>query len=106
VTTFGHVIRLFHECVDGVVHSLDAVGVVDRKLRIIRRLNLFVDDTVDYTESVHLQLHSFDSPVLDALVLLVEVVVESGPIMATITLQKLDADQLEIPNALTSQSTS
>jgi hypothetical protein len=86
VATFGHVVGLLHESVDGIVDSLDSVGVVDRKFRVVRSLNLLIDDTVDYAESVHLKLDTFDGAVLDTLVLLVEVVVKPWSIVTAITI--------------------
>ena len=70
---------------DRVVVSLDSVGVVDSKLRVVRSLNLLVDDTVDYAKSVHLNLNTSARAILDLLVLLVEVVVETWAIVPSVT---------------------
>jgi hypothetical protein len=89
VAAFRHVVCLLHEGVDGVIHGLDAVSVVYRKFRVVGSLDLFIDDAVDYTECIHLELNTFDSAVLDGLVLLVKVIVESRSIVATVTVSKI-----------------
>lgn len=45
----------------------------------------FVDDGVDQAEGVHLEFDTLHGAVLDALILLIKVVVESRTIVSTIT---------------------
>lgn len=40
-------------------------------------LNLLIDDTVDHTKGIHLQLDTLGGTVTDGLVLLIEIVVEA-----------------------------
>lgn len=47
-TTTWHVKSKLHIVVDGIVDRLDAVGVVDGEFGIVRCLDIFVDETVDY----------------------------------------------------------
>lgn len=84
-----HVEGVLHEGIDCVVDSLDAVGVVYGKLGVVGGLDLLIDDTIDYAKCVHLDLNTSFRAVLDLLVLLVEVVVESWAIMTSITMQSL-----------------
>jgi hypothetical protein len=57
-------------------YSLDAVGIVDRKLGVVWSLDAFVDDTVNYTKSVELQLNAMVGAIGDLQVLRVEVIKE------------------------------
>lgn len=45
----------------------------------------FVDNAVNYAESVHSELNAFNGTVLNSLVLLIEIIIESRPIMPSIT---------------------
>ena len=44
----------------------------------------FIDNTIDYTKSVHLKNHALYSTAFDRFILLVEVVIESGTIVASV----------------------
>jgi hypothetical protein len=57
-------------------YSLDAVGVVHGKFRVVAGLDSFVDDSVYNAEGVEVKLDAFVSAVGDLLVLFVEVVEE------------------------------
>lgn len=81
-----HVEREFDVVVYGVVVRFDAVCVVDCELRIPGRLYGFVDDAVANAESVHGEESAVHRPVRNHLVLLVEVVEESGTVMAAVAL--------------------
>jgi len=59
-----------------VTYSLDAIGVVHRKLGVVGSLDAFVDDAVDYTEGGEVQLDAFVGTIGDFQVLCVEVVEE------------------------------
>jgi hypothetical protein len=57
-------------------HSLDAVGVVDGELGVVRRLDGLVDDAVDDAQRVEVEVDALVRALGDLLVLLVEVVEE------------------------------
>jgi hypothetical protein len=103
VATLGHVISLLHEGVDSVINCLDAVGVVHGELGIVGSLDLFVDDTIDYAERVHLDLDASAGAVLDLLVLLVEIVVESGAVVTAVTVRFVRCIYHENAHVLTSR---
>lgn len=84
VAAFWHVVGVLHEGVDCVVDCFDTVGVVNSELRVVRSLNLLIDNSVDYTESVHANLNTRGRAVLDLLILLVKVVVESRAVMTSV----------------------
>lgn len=50
-----HVVGLLHEGVYRIIDGFDAVSVIDGKFRVVRGLYFFVNDPVDYAESIHLQ---------------------------------------------------
>lgn len=77
-TTVVHVASELHVVVDCIVDSFDAVCVVVRKFRIVWRLNIFIDDAIDYAERVEVELNAGLSAIGDHLVLLVEVIVKGG----------------------------
>lgn len=77
---------LLCESVYCVVVCLDAVSVIDSELRVVRTLNLLIDNTVDDTKSVHLEWDTFGGAILDGLVLLIEIVVEARSIVPSVTL--------------------
>jgi hypothetical protein len=89
VAALWHVVRLLHEGIDSVIYRFDAICVVYCKFWVVRSLDLFIDDAVDYTKGIHLEFNTFDSAVLDAFVLLVEVVVKCRSVMATVTVSKI-----------------
>lgn len=57
-------------------YTLDPVGVLDGKFRVVRSLDCFVDDTVDDTQRLKVKSDTFLLTRFDLLVLLVEVVEE------------------------------
>jgi hypothetical protein len=75
-TSIGHVQSELHVVVDRVVDSLDTICVVDSKFRVVRGLNLLIDDTVADTKSVEVKLDTRDGSIGDKLVLVVKVVEE------------------------------
>jgi hypothetical protein len=65
-------------CVLGFLktYSLDAVGVIHGKLRVVLGLNTFVDDPVDDTQGVEVKFDAFLGAIGNFQVLFVEVVEE------------------------------
>lgn len=74
----------FHEVVDGVVDGFDAVGVVDGEFGVVGGLDGFVDDAVDDAEAVEGEGGAVRGAVGDGLILVVEVVIENGAIVAAV----------------------
>lgn len=74
----------FHERVDCVVNGFYAVGVVDGEFGVVGGLDFLVDDAVYDAEGVHLEGDAGGGAVLDGEVLLVEVVVEGGAVVAAV----------------------
>lgn len=60
----------------GATYGFDAVAVVHCELGVVRSLDAFVDDAVDYTQSVEVELDTLLGAVGDLLVFTVEVVEE------------------------------
>ena len=56
--TVAHEAGEFHVVVNCLVDSLNAVGIVDSKFRVVWGLNGFVNDTVDYTKGVEVEFDS------------------------------------------------
>lgn len=59
-----------------MTYSLDAVGVVHRKLRVILGLNSFINDTIDDTQGVEVELNAVLGAVGNLKVLFIEVIEE------------------------------
>jgi hypothetical protein len=57
-------------------YSLDAVGVVHRKFRVILGLNSFIDDTIDDTQGVEVELDAVLGAAGNLKVLLIEMIEE------------------------------
>lgn len=57
-------------------HSLNTIGVIDCELGVVRSLDSFIDDTIDDTQGVEVQLNTLLSAIGNLLVLSVEVVEE------------------------------
>lgn len=74
----------FHEVVDGVVDGFDAVGVVDGEFGVVGGLDSFVDDAVDDAEAVEGERGAVRGAIGDGLILVIEVVVEDGAVMAAV----------------------
>lgn len=63
-------------------------GLISKLRTSVRITSLtFVNNGINQAEGVHLELDALNGAVLDAFILLIEVVVESRTIMATITAQ-------------------
>lgn len=71
----------FHEVVDRFVDGFDTVGVMDGKLRIIRSLDELIDDTIADAEGVEIKAGSIYGTILNALVLIIEIVEKYGTVM-------------------------
>jgi hypothetical protein len=78
------VVGVLHLLVDGVVDGFNSVCVVDGELWVVWRLDIDVDDAVDYAKGVHLELNALDLAFLDGFILLIEVVIESGAVVTAI----------------------
>ena len=59
-----------------MTYSLDAVGVVHRKFRVILGLNSFIDDTIDDTQGVEVELDAVLGAAGNLKVLLIEMIEE------------------------------
>lgn len=57
-------------------YCLNAIGVVNGELGVVRCLDGFIDDSIDDSKGVELKLDSFDGSIGDLLVLFVEMVEE------------------------------
>lgn len=57
-------------------YCLNAIGVVNGELGVVRSLDSFIDDSIDDSKGVELKLNSFDRSIGDLQVLFVEVVEE------------------------------
>lgn len=57
-------------------YSLNAIAVVHGKFRVVLGLNSFVDDTIDDTQSVEVELNAILGAVGNLKVLLIEVIEE------------------------------
>lgn len=55
-TTIVHIAGKLHVVVDGVIYRLDAVRVVICELGVVRCLDVLVNDAVDYTKGVEIEL--------------------------------------------------
>jgi hypothetical protein len=88
-----HVVGEFGVRVDGVVVRFDAVGVVDGKLWVILFLRDGVDDAVDYTQRVEVELVAWLGSILDLLVFIVKVAVEGWAVVAAVRL----GEEIEVP---------
>ena len=78
-----HIERVLCVSIDGVVVGCNAVAVVDSHLRIVRYLDLFVDDTVTDAQGVEVEVLSRQRTIADELVLIVEVVKECWSVVTT-----------------------
>jgi hypothetical protein len=85
LTAIWHLVCKFHVAVHGIIDGLDTIGVVHCKLRVVFCLNGLVDDTVNDTEGVKVEVNSFHCTIGDFLILLMEVIEESWAIVASIT---------------------
>ena len=59
-----------------MTYSLDAVGVVHRKLRVILGLNSFINDTIDDTQGVEVELNAVLGAAGNLKVLFIEMIEE------------------------------
>ena len=85
-TAVGHVASKLHVVVDGVVDRLYAVCIVNSEFRVVRCLDVFIDDTIDYAKRIEIERFSSLGPVLDGSILIVEVLEECGSIVTTVGL--------------------
>lgn len=83
-TSSDHVTGKLHVFINGIVDSFDPIGVVYRKLRVVRRLNAKIDDTVANPEGIKDQSSPIRAAIGNQLILLIEVVEERWTIVATI----------------------
>lgn len=82
LTAIWHLVCEFHVVVHGIIDEFDTVGIVHCKLRVVACLNALVDDTVDNTEGVKVEVNSFHGTIGDFLILLMEVIEERWAIVA------------------------
>ncbi len=80
----NHVARELHILIDRIVHSFDPVCIVDSKFRIVRSLDALRYDSIDYTQRIEGELGAVSGAIGDQRILIIEVVVEGGTIVATI----------------------
>lgn len=104
VATLGHVVGLLHKSINCVIDSFDAIRIIDSKLRIVWSLNLLIDDTIDYSESIHFDLDARNRAIFDGLVLLVEIVVKPWPVMTAVTEMVSKNPQFDAIGTYTSRS--
>lgn len=94
LATIGHGVGELHVVVDSLVHlrylvgmisvtvcrsrtyRFDAIGVVSGELRIVRGLDSFIDDSIDDSEGVEIELNAIHGAVGNLLVLFIEVIEE------------------------------
>lgn len=90
-----------HEYKERSTHRFDAVSVVDCKLWVIARLiavspsspavgipylDTLVDDTIDYSQGIEIELNTFRGTIGNLLILLVKVGEECRAIVTSVTL--------------------
>ena len=80
-TTTDHVAGELHVLVNSVVDSLDSIGIVYSKFGIPRRLDGLRYDAITYAQSIENELSAICRTISNQFILVVEVVVESWPVM-------------------------
>lgn len=65
-----------HVVVDGLVDSLDTVGIVHSEFRVVRGLDRLVDDAVNNSQRVEIKLNTINTTVGNSLILLVKMIEE------------------------------
>lgn len=113
LTAIGHFIRKFHVVIDRVIdlhfafserlstpeletwtYSLNAIGIIHRKFRIVLGLNSFINNAINDTQSVEVKLDAFLGAICNLKILFVEVVKE---------LQELEVNETEFKPAIDSR---
>ena len=84
----GHMGSEVHVVEDRVIDPFDAIGVVGGKQWVVRSLDVFINYAVDDAQIDKIERLARRGTVLNELVLLIEVVVESWTVMTTITVSE------------------
>ena len=96
-TSILHVQSKVHIVEDRVVDCFDAVCIVVRKERVVRCLDVLIDEAIEYAEEVEGEVFARAGTICDHLILVVEVFEEDRTVVAAVTFsEKIERGRLDL----------